>query len=101
MLAEDMELSADALNSVDAFAAKSDGPHFLLATLETILKRKLAQRHEGKLRSHTLLHLRRSGRSRESTAVGNKNSTQLAADERDVPFSPVVWRSIRDGTLKF
>jgi DNA-binding response OmpR family regulator len=101
MLAEDMELSADALNSVDAFVAKSDGPHFLLATLETILKRKLAQLHEGKLRSHTLLHLRRSGRSRESTAVGNRNSTQLAADERVVPFSPAVWRSIRDGTFKF
>jgi CheY-like chemotaxis protein len=101
MLAEDMELSADALKSVDAFVAKSDGPYFLLATLETILEKKLAQHREGKLRSHTLLHLRRSCRSRESTAFGNRNSTRLAADEGDVPFSQAVWRSIRDGTLKF
>jgi DNA-binding NarL/FixJ family response regulator len=101
MLAEDTELPADALKSVDAFVAKSDGPHFLLATVETILKNRLAQSREGTLRSHTLPHLRRPGRSRESTAVGNRDSTRLAANEEDAPFSPAVWRSIRDGTLQF
>ena len=50
MLAEDVELPADALNSVDALVAKSDGPHFLLATVHFVLNVKPAQRFEGKLR---------------------------------------------------
>jgi DNA-binding response OmpR family regulator len=50
MLAEDVELPADALKSVDALVAKSDGPHFLLATVHFVLNVKPAQRREGKLK---------------------------------------------------
>ncbi len=65
MLAEDVELPDGALKSVDALVAKSDGPHFLLATVHFVLSVKPAQRHEGKLRAQTPARLRRPGRSLE------------------------------------
>jgi CheY-like chemotaxis protein len=40
MLADDVELSNDALKSVDALVARSDGPDFLLATLHFVLNVK-------------------------------------------------------------
>jgi DNA-binding response OmpR family regulator len=61
MLAENVELPADALKSVDALVAKSDGPHFLLATVHFVLNVKPAQRREGKLRSQIPTHLLRLG----------------------------------------
>jgi len=57
MLADHMELPADALNSVDAFVVKSDGPHFLLATVHFVLSGKAAQRNGGNLKSQTPAHL--------------------------------------------
>src|SRR2546430_1271251 len=65
MLAEDVDLPADALKSVDALVANSDGPHFLLATVHFVLNVKPAQRREGMLRSQTPIHLRHPDRSRE------------------------------------
>ena len=50
MLAEDIELPGDALASVDALVAKSDGPHFLLATVHFVLNAKPALRRPGKPR---------------------------------------------------
>jgi len=64
MLAEDVELPDDALKSVDALVAKSDGPHFLLATVRSVLNGRPTPRHEGKLHSQTPIHVRRPGRSR-------------------------------------
>src|SRR5208282_2044303 len=58
MLADDMELPASALQSVDALVVKSDGPHFLLATVYFILNEKPAQRQKNSLRSETPAHLR-------------------------------------------
>ncbi len=37
MLVDHVELPADALKSVDALVVKSDGPHFLLATVHFVL----------------------------------------------------------------
>ena len=51
MLAENVDLPADALKSVDALVAHSDGPHFLLATVHFVLNVKPAQCREGMLRS--------------------------------------------------
>jgi len=42
-----MELAYDALKSVDALVAKSDGPHFLLATVHFVLNVKPVQHQEG------------------------------------------------------
>jgi DNA-binding response OmpR family regulator len=101
MLAEDVELPADALKSVDALVAKSDGPHFLLATVHFVLNVKPAQRLEGKLRPQAPIHLRRPGRSREGAEPRRANAPRLAIDEKDAPFSPRVWRGIRNGTVQF
>jgi len=101
MLAEDLELPADALKSVDALVAKSDGPHFLLATVHFVLNVKPAQHREGKLRSQTLVHRRHPARSREGAERGQANTAQLAIDDKDAPFSPGMWRGIRNGTVQF
>lgn len=53
MLADHVELPANALKSVDALVVESDGPHFLLATVHFILNVKPAQRREAKQRSET------------------------------------------------
>jgi CheY-like chemotaxis protein len=101
MLADGVELPDGALKSVDALVAMCDGPHFLWATIHFVLNGKPDQRHEGKLRAQTPAHLRRSGRSGEGAERRQANSAQLATGERDAPFSPRVWRSIRNGTVQF
>jgi DNA-binding response OmpR family regulator len=99
MLAEDMELPYDALKSVDALVAKSDGPHFLLATVHFVLNVKPVQFRQG-ARSQTPIHLLRPGASREG-AKRRQANVRAATDERDAPFSPRMWRSIRNGTVQF
>jgi len=100
MLAEDMELAYDALKSADALVAKSDGPHFLLATVHFVLNVKPVQHQEGQPRSATPIYPRRSGKSREG-AKRRQAHVQSAADERDALFSPRMWQSIRNGTVQF
>jgi DNA-binding response OmpR family regulator len=101
MLAENVELPEDALKSVDALVAKSDGPHFLLATVHFVLNVKPTYRHDAKLRAQTPVHLRRPSRLREGSERRPANPAQTATNEKNAPFSPRVWRSIRDGTLQF
>jgi DNA-binding response OmpR family regulator len=106
MLADHLELPDGALKSVDALVAKSDGPHFLLATVHFVLNVKPAQSHDGKLRAQTPAHRRRPGRSREGADHGQTDTPQLATlqlaiDKTEVPFSPGVWRSIRNGNVQF
>jgi DNA-binding response OmpR family regulator len=105
MLADHMELPVGALQSVDALVVKSDGPHFLLATVHFILNVKPAQRHEEKIRTQTPAHLRRSGKSRPSADQGQTDTLVSekggANGENGVPFSPKIWRSIRNGTVQF
>ena len=40
MVVDDLELPDGALKSVDAVVTKSDGPHFLLATIDSLLRTK-------------------------------------------------------------
>jgi len=84
MLAEHLDLPGGALKSVDAVVTKSDGPHFLLATVHSVLNAKPAQPAEGKL-----------------PVQGPAHCAQLPTDEKNTPFSPGVWRSIRNGTVQF
>ena len=42
MIADHLEMPEGALKSVDAFVAKSDGPHFLLTTIHSVLQTKQA-----------------------------------------------------------
>jgi DNA-binding response OmpR family regulator len=61
MVADHVELPVEALKSVDALVVKSDGLHFLLATVHFLLNVKPALRKKN--RAGTAVHLRRSGRS--------------------------------------
>jgi DNA-binding response OmpR family regulator len=101
MLVDDMELPAAALKSVDALVVKSDGVHFLWATVHFVLNVKPAQRHEAKRRSQTPSHRRVPARSRGGRDRGQAISSPSATAEKDTPFSREVWRSLRDGTLQF
>jgi CheY-like chemotaxis protein len=65
MLTEDLELPDGALNSVDALVTKSDGAHFLWATVHFGLNVKLAQSREKRFSTQTPAHPRRLGRSPE------------------------------------
>jgi DNA-binding response OmpR family regulator len=101
MLAENVELPSDALKSVDAFVTKSDGPHFLLATLHFVLSVKPAKRQQEERRLETPVHLRRPGRSREAADRWHASAAELKPDKKDAPFSPRVWRKIQDGSVEF
>ena len=101
MLADHVELPGGAPKSVDALVTKSDGAHFLLAIVHFVLNVKPAERRRGKLRDQTRAHLRRPARSREGADRWQAESLPLARDEKDTPFSPRVWRSIRNGTIQF
>ena len=53
MLAEHLELPDNALKSVDAVVTKSDGPHFLLATIQSVLQPKQARQLDGTCAEHS------------------------------------------------
>jgi CheY-like chemotaxis protein len=101
MVTDHLELPNGALKSVDALVVNSDGAHFLLATLHFVLSVKPAQRDDGKLRPRIPAHLRRSGRSREGAGHLQDNPPPLATNQKDAPFSPRVWRAIRNGSVQF
>lgn len=102
MVAEHSDLPYGALQSVDVLVSTSDPPHFLWAAVHFLLTVKPAQHREGKFgeRIPDLLH--RSGRSSER---GNRrpalSADKLKTDEKDAPFSPKIWKSIRNGTIQF
>lgn len=102
MLTDNVEFPASTLRSADALVVKSDGPHFLLATVHFILNVKPAQRRNSRPIAELSAHLRPSGRSREPAPDrGQANIPQSATKGNDAPFSREVWRSIRDGSVKF
>jgi two-component system alkaline phosphatase synthesis response regulator PhoP len=72
MLADDLELPEGALKSVDAIVTKSDGPHFLWATVHFVLSVKPAQRRKETLPAQKAAHLRRADRSRVGPLTGRR-----------------------------
>src|SRR3984885_15737766 len=62
MLAENLELPDEALNSVDALVTKSDGAHFLWATVHFVLNVKPAQSREARLETQKRARLHPPGR---------------------------------------
>jgi DNA-binding response OmpR family regulator len=101
MLTDHLELPDGALKSVDALVTKSDGAHFLWATVHFVLNVKPAQRLEEKLRPQMPVHLRPHSRQRAVSAQLQANLPELAPDSNDTPFSPTLWRSIQDGDVQF
>jgi DNA-binding response OmpR family regulator len=101
MLADHAELPKGALSAVDVLVSKSDPPHFLWAAVHFALNVKSECDREGNRRTHTPARLRRAGRSREGVERLQTTTAQLASDEQDAPFSPQVWRLIRNGSVQF
>jgi DNA-binding response OmpR family regulator len=79
MLADDLELPDGALNSVDALVTKSDGAHFLWATVHFVLNVKPAQSGEGR----------------------HQSQTKPSPGPKDAPFSAREWGNIRAGIVRF
>ena len=79
MLADDLELPDGALKSVDALVTKSDGAHFLWATVHFVLSVKHARNRDAK----------------------HESQSKPSADPKETPFSAREWRNIRAGTIRF
>jgi len=79
MLADNLELPDGALNSVDALVTRSDGAHFLWATVHFVLNAKPAQNREGK----------------------HESQSKPSPDPKEAPFSARERRNIRAGTIRF
>jgi DNA-binding response OmpR family regulator len=88
MLTDHLELPDGALKSVDALVTKSDGAHFLMATVHFLLSVKPARHRKESLRGQTTLHLRHPGRTRGRAAALPANAARAAMNEMDVPLSP-------------
>jgi hypothetical protein len=79
MLTGSLKLPSASLKSVDALVARADGPHFLLAVV------------------HFLLNVRPDMKAQMRTKpLSRRKSSTLEA-----PFSPQVWRGIRNGNFEF
>jgi DNA-binding response OmpR family regulator len=79
MLADNLELPDGALNSVDALVTRSDGAHFLWATVHFVLSVKPAQSREAK----------------------HESQSKPSLDPKNAPFSAREWRNVRAGTIRF
>lgn len=104
MVADDLEVPKGTLKSVDALVTRSDGPHFLWATVHFVLNVKPTQGKERTLSSEPKAHLRRSGKSRELGEAGNHPQSGTARPTitaNETPFSLGEWRQIRTGRVKF
>lgn len=97
MLTDNLDLPDGALKSVDAIVTKSDGAHFLWATIHFVLNAKPAGPEKGT--PETAPHLRLTGRSETGPPRRHKASEGKNDDAR--PFPPRVWRGIRNGRLQF
>lgn len=102
MVVDHMELPNGALQSIDALVVRSDGAHFLWATVHFVLHVKPAQHREAKLRAQTPVHLRRPGNSRGGAGGRSADMPESpTTGGREEPFSPGVWQNIRNGTVQF
>jgi DNA-binding response OmpR family regulator len=101
MLVDNLELPDGTLKFVDAFVTRSDGAHFLWATVHFVLNVKRGRRQQGSLQTKT--QLSRGGPSRLRTVAKSLQikTPQLSDEEKDASFSPRVWRGIRSGSFQF
>jgi CheY-like chemotaxis protein len=100
MVCDNLELTEDALKSVDAVVVRSDGHHFLVATIHFVLSVEWENQHNGASRAATTgrpFNRLGSGWSRRTTTSRRRSSPEGG----DEPFSPRLWRCILDGTFQF
>jgi hypothetical protein len=96
LLAEYLELPDHALQSVDALVTNSDGLHFLLATVRSVLKVEPARPRESESKIQT------QGRPPVRSAERTDAHPATPAFTNDAsPLSKKEWRGIRNGTVNF
>jgi DNA-binding response OmpR family regulator len=84
MLADNLELPDEALNSVDALVTKSDGAHFLWATVHFVLNVKPAQDRNEKFRTRMPAH---PSRFNTSARQARHFLTRPTPAPKNVPFT--------------
>jgi len=100
MVCEHLDLPDDALKSVDAIVVRSDGQHFLMATLHFVLSSEGAQQRKRARLTAARRPFNRLGLGRpRRTAISRSRRSSI--DEKDVAFTPSLWRSILNGTIQF
>jgi CheY-like chemotaxis protein len=101
MVCDNLELPDDALKSVDAIVVRSDGQHFLVATIHFVLSMEWEQQHMSGTRSPaTRKHFNRMGLGRPRRTATSRARRSLT-NEREAPFSSRLWTSILHGTIQF
>jgi DNA-binding response OmpR family regulator len=101
MLADHLELPEGALKSVDALVTKSDGAHFLWATIHFVLHIKPAKRPGTTLKTQGPVRPLRPDTAREEVNHCQSDPPLPAAEDKLAPFSSRVWRNIKDGSIGF
>jgi CheY-like chemotaxis protein len=101
MLVDSLELPDGTLKFVDAFVTRSEGAHFLWATVHFVMNVKRGKRQEEGLRAQTRAPRGRPGGSPTGPESLQTITPQLSAEEKGAAFSPRVWRGIRSGSFQF
>jgi len=88
MVCDNVELANDALKAVDAIVVKSDGQHFLVATIHFVLSVEWEQQHTARTAAAGRPFNRMGlGRVRRKMATRDRRS---APESRGAPLSPRV-----------
>jgi DNA-binding response OmpR family regulator len=101
MLVDNLELPDGTLKFVDAFVTRSDGAHFLWATVHFVLNVKRERLQQKNLQTKTRAPRGRPGRLRIVAKPSQLDTLQASGDDQGEPFSPRVWRGIRSGSFQF
>lgn len=89
LIADNMELPAGTLKSVDVVVAKSDGPGCLLESIHSVLQTARVPQPGGIVKDPA------AHRHREASLRGKAGRSEAS------PFSKELWENIRNGTLTF
>jgi DNA-binding NarL/FixJ family response regulator len=89
MIADNMELPAGTLKSVDVVVAKSDGPRLLLESVHSVLQTGRALQPDGMVTAPA------THGHRDASLRGRTRRPEAG------PFSDELWANIRNGTLSF
>lgn len=100
MVCDNLDLPEHALKSVDAIVVRSDGQHFLMATLHFVLNIEGEQQRQGASWRDTREPFNRLGRGRSRRTATSRGRRSPTA-ERDAPFPPKLWGSILSGGIQF
>jgi len=89
LIADNIELPAGTLKSVDVVVAKSDGPSRLLESIHSVLQNRRAPQPDGMVK--------------DPAAHGHRKASLRGRATRSEasPFSEDLWENIRNGTLSF